>query len=496
MDFDDSQSKLAAREFLAVILAGFGNELLPLTGNNGDEPCPKALLPIANKPMIDYPLTWLEASGIRDVLLICPTLHRAALSNYINSDSSASSYPSLRIDLQPYDESENLSVGTCQILRHFSQRIQQDFLIMSCDYVPPPSLPLSTILNKFRTETTYDGALATALFFEQNRPDKSSSSEEWGAGPAAVPVVWEERTGTLLHVETPDDMDRNEEHLVLNMNLLQKFPRAKLSANLQDAHVYVCRRSVIDLLNEKSRLESLREEFIPWLCTPQYHPQKRAKYGHIFDSTHNAPSQRLALEHGTLYDDYLGTSNRIGNSAASSPIEDDKPVGGPSLRVGVVVHRASAGFTARANNLPSYLELNRHFLSQTSYTLPTDPESRSLIDPKAQISSDSMVGHTTKVGERTSIKKSVIGKHCVIGKSVKINGCVVLDHCTIADGAKLEGCILGTGTNVGAKAELVKCVTQAGYEVEEGGNYKHERLDVSDWTAAHDYSEDDSSEED
>lgn len=45
-----------------------------------------------------------------------------------------------------------------------------------------------------------------------------------------------------------------------------------------------------------------------------------------------------------------------------------------------------------------------------------------------------MVGHTTKVEERTSIKKSVIGKHCVIGKLVKILGCVILDHCVIADG--------------------------------------------------------------
>ena len=45
-----------------------------------------------------------------------------------------------------------------------------------------------------------------------------------------------------------------------------------------------------------------------------------------------------------------------------------------------------------------------------------------------------MVGHTTKVGERTSVKKSVIGRHCVIGKMVKVVGCVILDHCVIADG--------------------------------------------------------------
>lgn len=82
-------------------------------------------------------------------------------------------------------------------------------------------------------------------------------------------------------------------------------------------------------------------------------------------------------------------------------------------------------------NFNSY---SRKFLSETTYSLPTDSKHRSLIDPKATISSDSIVGESTRVEERTSIKKSVIGKHCVIGKMVKITGCVVLDHCVIADG--------------------------------------------------------------
>jgi translation initiation factor eIF-2B subunit gamma len=117
------------------------------------------------------------------------------------------------------------------------------------------------------------------------------------------------------------------------------------------------------------------------------------------------------------------------------------------------------------------------------YSLPTDPTSRALIDQKAQISTDSMIGDSTRVEERTSIKKSVIGRHCIVGKATKITGCVILDHCVIGDGyvsthlnslrswcihvhsAKLEDCILGKNTKVGSKAELVKCVTQAGYEL-------------------------------
>ncbi|KAM5531642.1 hypothetical protein V8D89_014694 [Ganoderma adspersum] len=505
MDFDESSNKIVTREFLALVLAGFGNELIPLTSNHGDEPSPKALLSIANKPMIEYSLSWIEKSGISDVLLICPTSHRSAMSNYIQSDSS--SFPTLRIDLQTYEESQDLAVGTCTLLRHFSSRIQSDFIVLPCDFVPPPELSLTQLLNKFRTETTYDGSIATACFFEASRADKSTVTEEWGILPTNVPIVFDERSGTLLHVDTPDAVDKNNEEFELRMSLLSKYPRTKLSSSFRDSHVYVCKRAVLDALTEKAHLDSIRDEFIPWLCKPQYQQSRREKYGKILNPVSNNVSQGLALKHSTLHlparNDRLRESeldhepvDEHLRSVVPSPVEDeDEHAVEPSLRVGLIVHRASSGFALRANNLHSYLDLNRFFLSQTSYSLPSDPENRSLIDQKAQISGDSMIGRSTKVEERASIKRSVIGKHCVIGKMAKIVGCVILDHCVIADGAKLEGCILGAYTKVSAKADLSRCVTQPSYEVAAGESAKAEKLEVSDWTA-HETSEDQDSDDD
>ncbi|TBU31643.1 UDP-3-O-glucosamine N-acyltransferase [Dichomitus squalens] len=507
MDFDESSNKIVTREFVAVVLSGFGNELIPLTSNHGEEPSPKALLPIANKPMIEYPLSWLEQSGVADVLLICPTSHRSAMSNYIQSDVS-SSFPSLRIDLQTYEESQDLAVGTCTLLRHFSSRIQSDFIILPCDFVPPPGLTLTQLLNKFRTETTYDGSIATACFYEASRTDKSAATEEWGILPSNVPIVFDERSGTLLHVDTPDDVDKNNEEFELRMSLLSQYPRTKLSSSFRDSHVYVCKRTVLDALSEKAHLDSIREEFIPWLCKPQYQRTRREKYGNILSPVSNNVSQSLALKHSTLH--VPGQKRHLRRKTAEeeeaadehmrstvpSPVEDeDEDAVEPSLRVGLVVHRSSSGFASRGNNLHSYLDLNRFFLSQTTYALPSDPENRSLIDHKAQISGDSMIGRSTRVEERASIKRSVIGKHCVIGKMAKIVSCVVLDHCVIAEGAKLEGCILGAYTKVGTKADLSRCVTQPGYEVPAGESARSEKLEVSDW-AAHETSEDQDSGED
>ena len=142
------------------------------------------------------------------------------MSNYIQSDSS--SFPTLRIDLQTYEESQDLAVGTCTLLRHFSSRIQSDFIVLPCDFVPPPALSLTQLLNKFRTETTYDGSIATACFFEASRADKSTVTEEWGILPTNVPIVFDERSGTLLHIDTSDAADKNNEEFELRMSLLSK----------------------------------------------------------------------------------------------------------------------------------------------------------------------------------------------------------------------------------------------------------------------------------
>lgn len=67
--------------------------------------------------------------------------------------------------------------------------------------------------------------------------------------------------------------------LIIVLLISYSYPKVRMSAGFLDSHVYVCRRSVLEVLQEKSRLDSLREEFMPWLCKPQYSSTKRRKYG-------------------------------------------------------------------------------------------------------------------------------------------------------------------------------------------------------------------------
>lgn len=60
MAFEPIASTSSSREFQAVILAGPGDDLSPLTSDT----LPKALLPIGNKPIVEGVLKWLEEAQL------------------------------------------------------------------------------------------------------------------------------------------------------------------------------------------------------------------------------------------------------------------------------------------------------------------------------------------------------------------------------------------------------------------------------------------------
>jgi translation initiation factor eIF-2B subunit gamma len=156
-----------------------------------------------------------------DALLICPAIHRPAIYHHIHS--SASVLPSnLHVDIQTYDESHDSNTGTCALLRHFAGRISEDFVLLSCDFIPPPNLPLTILLNKFRVESVSSGALATTCWFSAHKPEKGVFPDDWALSSQLVPIVWDESTGTLLHIDTLDNQDKNSEEIELRMSLLTR----------------------------------------------------------------------------------------------------------------------------------------------------------------------------------------------------------------------------------------------------------------------------------
>lgn len=111
-------------------------------------------------------------------------------------------------------------------------------------------------------------------------------------------------------------------------------------------------------------------------------------------------------------------------------------------------------FAARANTVPTFLECTRfvsHVLSppqpmltrprqlqrqqtapSSSYVLPHLP-SAAPTQASAQISSDTHLAANVSLGERCTIKRSVIGAGCVIGRGARLTGCVLLDGVKVGE---------------------------------------------------------------
>ena len=105
------------------------------------------------------------------------------------SDESSPSFSRLSITLEGLDDAEAASLDTGDILRKFAERFivslldrhsdsrnsrpnhatyfdtQSDLIILSCDFIPPPALKLSSIVNDYRVDL--ERPLIKALLYER-----------------------------------------------------------------------------------------------------------------------------------------------------------------------------------------------------------------------------------------------------------------------------------------------------------------------------------------
>jgi hypothetical protein len=90
------------------------------------------------------------------------------------SSKSANGVSSANVDVSSDEEDEDEAyiavggaaetAGTARILRRWRDWIRSDFVVLPCDITPPPSLPLTKLLNRHRNQS---GSLVTSLWYEK-----------------------------------------------------------------------------------------------------------------------------------------------------------------------------------------------------------------------------------------------------------------------------------------------------------------------------------------
>ncbi|KAF9113563.1 hypothetical protein BGX27_001270 [Mortierella sp. AM989] len=431
-------------EFQAIIMAGYGNGLYPLTEENN---MPKALLPVVNQPMISYQLAWLESSGVTDVIVVSLNTGSKKLGHYLDRVYEGQLHITMEV--------VNDNTGTADALALIKDKIKTDFIVISCD------LMTALIPHQFLDMHRSEDPTVTALFFEPTKgevgPFGSSKVKE-----VTQYVGIDANSSQLVYLNNSDDMDSDE--FSLRISLLNKHPVMNISRLLQDAHLYVFKRWVIDLIAEvsnKRTMASIKQHVLPLLVKSQHQrvlaDREGVTKGRAAVEASNPSTQKLALKLSTTQPPASGDT---ANGEWKSPV---------SCKAFVLSKEIYCG---RANTIPNYFEINRHYTKITDKV--RNPGATNQV--QTQVGADSLIGDDTKIGDRSSVKKSTIGSHVVIGKNVKIVNSIVMDHSIIEDNVKIEGCIICSGSKVCEKSALKDCEVGGGFRVERETVARNEQL--------------------
>mmetsp|Transcript_43316 Transcript_43316/g.138328 ORF Transcript_43316/g.138328 Transcript_43316/m.138328 type:complete len:183 (-) Transcript_43316:186-734(-) len=95
---------------------------------------------------------------------------------------------------------------------------------------------------------------------------------------------------------------------------------------------------------------------------------------------------------------------------------------------------------------------------------------------KSTVGAACVVGAGVKLGDKSSVKRSVIGYGCQIGNSCKIVNCVIMANVTIEDGAHLSHSVVCSHSIVRTRATIRDCTIGPGNVVGADEDIKGETM--------------------
>ncbi|KAB0361937.1 hypothetical protein FD754_006093, partial [Muntiacus muntjak] len=291
-----------------------------------------------------------------------------------------------------------------------------DVLVLSCDLIT--DVALHEVVDLFRA---HDASLAMLMRKGQESLEPVPGQKGKKKAVEQRDFVGVDSTGKrLLFMANEADLD---EELIIKGSILQKHPRIRFHTGLVDAHLYCLKKYVVDFLMENN--------FIKEANTLTLAP---------YDACWNA-------------------------------CQGDSWEGLSRSQVRCYVHIMKEGLCSRVSTLGLYMEANR----QVSKLLPVICPEESLVHSSAQIVSkhmvgaDSLIGPDTQVGEKSSIKHSVIGSSCVIRDRVTVTNCLLMNSVTVEEGSNIQNSVICNNAVIEKGADIKNCLIGSGQRIEAKG---------------------------
>lgn len=394
----------------AVVIAdSFNFRFLPITVEQ-----PRALLPLVNRPLIDYTVEFLAVAGVQEIFVFCCT-HAEAIRAHL--EASRWMKPTSSVKLRIIISEDCPSVGDALRDIDAQSLIRSDFVLVSGDLVA--NMQLREVIQKHRELKKKDKMLVMTCVYKKAKPKHRTRSIE-----DDILICTSALNGQLLHCEKP----MKQSHMNIPLSLLEDHSEIEVHYDVLDCHISICSPTVPQLFSDNFDYQT-RHHFIRGILV-----NEDILGNHIY--THVISDQYAA---------------RVCNLSTYDAISKD------------VIHRWVYPLVPdNTDEACSYGRRNIYLNTNVSLAFG------------CELHEDVVIGRNSSIGVSTHITQSSIGHNCRIGDNVVIEGAYIWDNCVIERGCKVyrsilcdsvyvksnvviePGCILSYGVIVGPEFTVKK----------------------------------------
>ncbi|KAK7247116.1 hypothetical protein RIF29_41993 [Crotalaria pallida] len=456
-------------DFKVVVLAGgVSKKLLPLVSKE----LPNALLPVANRPLLSYTLDLLELSNLKDLIVVVEGRDAA---REVGSWISAAYADRLQVEVAAVPE----DVGTAGAIRAISRYLTtaKDILVVSGDLVS--DVPLGAVAATHRRHDAFVTAMLCSAPVSGSLDSGSSGGKDKTKKPGRYDLIGLDPTKQfLLHIATGAEVGKD---LRVQKSILRAAGEIEIRADLMDAHLYAFKRSVLlEVLEQKGTFHSLKQDVLPYLVRSQL--KSDVLLNGIPQAEENGNEKVISQSNQQMISQILANASEptfhlryaLGPHGSSSARRTHKCC---------VYIAGSSKYCARLNSIQAYSDINRYVIGEASHLSGYSFSSHNnIIDPSAELGAKTtvgphcMLGEGSQMGDKCSVKRSVIGRHCRIGANVKVVNSIVMNHVTIGDSCSIQGSVICSNVQLQERAVLKDCQVGAGFVVTAGSECKGEVL--------------------
>lgn len=372
------------KSFIQAVLVvdDFDNSWDPLTDGRS-----KGLIPVLNRPLIDFPLRMLQVNGCHEVYVCCKHDHEG-IAKHVKEN-----WTGLSMDVHVCVSEAYQSLG--DVLRDMDRkaRIKGDFILIRGDVIG--NICFSKILDEHRARRMKDkGCVMTSVLHKF----RGHVGHEDGEGPCLArnrdnKILWYSKDCLRKKtVKIPSEIFKDNSVVHIDQQFI-------------NTHVAICSISLLMLYTDNVDHQT-QEDFIRGTLDNE-DILGNSIYVHFLDGIY---SSRIV--------DFAGydTVSQEMLSRWSYPLVPDK--------------------------------VNNYAFCQENVFLERNEDGKPIHLSGAVLEKNCMIGGETCVAEDVQMVNTVVGRNCKIGRNSKLTRCYLFEGVVIEDNCVLSHCIIDCGVVV------------------------------------------------